>query len=430
METKNIESAKAFLNIGVLDIRKASEESVARIRRILNVGRLIYAPETASLIPRLHIGNLGSSIEVPADAELKILSGRLVFGRDYFKNQIVPLRLVVNGQVIVNPDVPEADIEKGLGDLILAGQLICPEHLEGVIQSKLRHFNGRLLTYAPSSRIAVGTLILDENYLHSHDDGAKLVVIGNLNLPQVVSNSLFKQKVQKIQVVGWEVICHEENAQLVRACLDDKAGTAKVKIIPAGFFLVEKPLVLDADLLETLPARKLYCTQRVQIEKGVTPEELEEHLEALIAKDRVICPAGLKRVLSRKCNMLETDVLFYEGELWFVDDELTLLASRFDYMEDKATLVIDGELILAPDIHPQVLAERLAKVHNWGAIRCTPAQMSAIQARLGFSEGGLSLVAPTEEESEGSTSTGTAGDDMEVTHRGEERMLNAAYLAL
>lgn len=408
METKNTEHGKVIGNISVLDIRKATEESTASIRRIGNVGTLIYSPETIGFIPRLNMGNLGTSIEAPADA--KIVSGQIVFGPDYFKHQVEPLSMLVSGQLIVHPDVPAEDIEKGLRELVVTGRLICPEHLEGAIQAKLRNFIGQIQTYTQSSRTTIGTLILDENYLRSLEDGAEIAVIGNLNLPKVLPNDLLAQKIRRIQVTG-RLVCREENAQTLFACLDDKMSTPRTTIIPEGFELVEKPLVIDTDLLEALPARKLYCTNMVQIARNVTSEALDSRLEALVVKDIVVCPASLKEVISRKCNMLETEVVFYEGELWLVDDKLTLLKSHFDYLKDKPTLVVNGKLTIAPDIDPQMLVERLAKIHNFGKILCTPDKMGAIQSLLGINDGKLQ----TEEERE---------------EQGEEGIGNVGHLAL
>ena len=47
------------------------------------------------------------------------------------------------------------------------------------------------------------------------------------------------------------------------------------------------------------------------------------------------------------------------------------------------------ELTIEDDIEPKILAERLHKVHNLGAILCTPAQMGALEARMGLNEGEL-----------------------------------------
>ena len=114
----------------------------------------------------------------------------------------------------------------------------------------------------------------------------------------------------------------------------------------------------------------------------------------------VIGPAALKSVIYRKCNVLETQVAFYEGELWLIEDEHTLRSSRFEYLEGKATLVVLGELTMAPDVDPKVLGERLATVHNLGKITCTPEQMGVIEARLGLSDGQLVDSTPTEAASE------------------------------
>jgi hypothetical protein len=125
----------------------------------------------------------------------------------------------------------------------------------------------------------------------------------------------------------------------------------------------------------------------VQIGEDVTAEGLDNALEKLIVKDILICPAGLRGVVGRKCNLLETQAIFYMGELWLVESEMTLLASRFNYLAGKATLVVQGELTIAPEVEPKLLADRLEKVHNFGEISCTQEQMGALQARLGINEG-------------------------------------------
>ncbi|MBI1930618.1 hypothetical protein HYR99_41020 [Candidatus Poribacteria bacterium] len=417
METKEMEKGKVIGNVAVLDIRKATEESIASIRRVGNAATVLYSPETARFIPRLNMGNIANTIEVPGDAKLQMFTGQTILSQDAFKHQTTPAIWMVTGQVIVNPDIPAEDIVKSPCELIVTGQLICPEPLEGAIRSKLLHFTGQIQTYTPSSRLTMGNLLLDEHYLRSLDDGSELVVLGTLNLPQVLPNDLFTQKIQRIEVTS-RITCREENAEILFARLDHKKGSPKVTTIPAGFQLVEKSLILDADLLEALPSRKLYCTDRVQIDKNVDSAALDKAIEALVVKEMVICPTALKGVIARKCNFLETQVVFYEGELWLVEGEETLLASRFDYLEGVATLMITGELTIAPDVDPKVLFERLAKVHNLGEIRCTPDQMSAIRARLGLKDGELidSTQTPTEDDEEEDTGEGGIG--------------NAAYLAL
>ena len=75
MEMQNVEQGKVIGNVGSLDLRKATEASIAEISRIGNVGAVLYSPETAHLVARLNMGNVGASVEVPEDA--KMLAGLL-----------------------------------------------------------------------------------------------------------------------------------------------------------------------------------------------------------------------------------------------------------------------------------------------------------------------------------------------------------------
>jgi len=109
MEMQNMEQGKVIGNVGILDLRNATETSVAEISRIGNVGAVLYSRETAGLVTGLNIGNVGTSVEVSPDAS--IVTGLVVFTRDVFKGQEAPLDLVVAGPVVVNPDVPAEDIE-------------------------------------------------------------------------------------------------------------------------------------------------------------------------------------------------------------------------------------------------------------------------------------------------------------------------------
>lgn len=404
MTAQETKTGKVIGNVGVLDLRTATEEAVAEIKQIDNVGEVLCTPETAGLVLHLNIGNMGTILEIPADA--KMISGQTVINRDFFKSQTEASTIVISGQAIIKPEVTADDIKGGLGDLIITGQILCPEHLAGVIQSKARDLQGQVLVYNPQAKLVMGNLTLDEHYLRALPDASELMVTGRLNASQVLPNDLLEQKIQKIQV-GNRVVCREENAQVLMARLDDKAGSPKMTIIPAGFELVEQPLVLDAGLLGALPGRKLYCTRPVQIGEDVTAEVLDQALDALAAESLLVCPAALQPTIAQKCNLLQTQAIFYQGELWLVEGESTLLATRFDYLADKATLIVRGELTVAPEVEPRVLAERLDKVHLFGEIFCTPQQMAALQSRLGINQG--ELLDATAAEATGENEIGNVG---------------------
>lgn len=420
---------KRFLNVDVLDLRRATEASIGQIEAVSNVGTLLYSSETARLVTHFSMLNVDNTMEVPADA--KIITGEVVFNRDYFKGQEAPLDAVITGRLVVNPDVPAEDIERGLGTLHVAGQIICPEPLLGILQSKAKTILGQTISYPSAGRLIKDRVTLDENYLHALADASELVIIGDLHLPQVLSNDLLAQKVQTLHITG-QLRYHEENARTLLALMPDKPKRiTTIPAIPAGFELVDRPLVMDNAFLETLPAKRLYCPHQVQVATDVTPSLLDERLEALSSTGMVLCPLGLKDVLARKCNPLETQITIYEGELWFVDSVLDLAASRFDYLEGKATVIVNGVLTVDPETDAQVLADRLAKVHNYGVIHCAPEQLGAIQARMGINTGVLESVSePTVSEPTDSEPTDDQSDETPAQSRQIIRIANVGYLAL
>jgi hypothetical protein len=405
MEAKP-QTGKTLGNVGVLDLRTATEASVAGIRRIGNVGMVLCSPETAHLVARITMGNLGGTIEAPVDARL--LSGQVTINRDFFRDQPESLHLIVTGQLIIEPEVQAADLEKGLGSLHLSGQIFCPEHLSGALQAKIRTLQGQLQTYDGALRLVLGDLLLDEHSLAALGEGSQFAVVGKVQVPKVVDNDLLARKIGKLHLIG-SLLCHEENAALLFARLDEKTGMARKTVIPAGFELVESPLMIDADNLGTLPGKRLYCTKRIQIGREVEAQALDQALEQLIVRNMVLYPRPLAEVMNRKAELTSENGLAYEGELWLVEGEEELVASRFEYLEGKATLVVLGELKIDPEIEARVLAERLAKVHNKGEIVCTRAQMGAIQARLGLNKGELRDSAQQQEEEAPEEGIGNVG---------------------
>jgi hypothetical protein len=137
----------------------------------------------------------------------------------------------------------------------------------------------------------------------------------------------------------------------------------------------------------------------VRIAEDVSAEALDEGLEALVATQTLICPAALQGVLAQKTDLLNTEVLFYEGTLWLVDERSRLTEARLGYIEGKATLIVTGRLDVDPGLSPKALVDHLIVVHNLGLISGTADQIAALEFLLGTSEGDMRVVS-TEEEQE------------------------------
>lgn len=371
---------KIIRNIAMLDLRTATAETLAGIQRIDNAATVLYSAEQAALVTQLNIGNVVAMIKVPEGVQL--INGDERLSRDSLQGLEQPLDLLITGQLTIDTDVSAEELRNGLERLEVYGMLLYPESLAGVIKSKLREVHGQAMAYPNDAQFVNGKLTLTESYLHGLADDSVLFIFGRLEATTLLPNDLLAQKIQQISMMG-RVTCREENAETLLA---RTKNATRITTIPAGYVYLPKPLVIDANLIAVLPGRKLYGST-LRIEADVTVEALDNAIDALVVTDLIIAPAALRSVLAQKCSLLETEHVLYEGELWLIENETTFHASRFDYVEDKATLVIRGELVLADDIEPQLLSQHIAKVYNWGEIHCTPAQMSALQSCMGLNKG-------------------------------------------
>ncbi len=403
-------TGKFIHNVNILDLRNATAESVAEISGIGNANIVLYTAQTAGLLAGLKFGNLNSTVEIPTGDNVKFTVSPTTIQADFFNSMEEAVFYIVVGPLTIDPDVTAAQIEKGFNGMILVGPTTCPEHLSGIIQMKTRLKLGPTRTYPVLHTIRKDSLEIDLDVLNALEDQTEMTVVGSLSMPDVLPNDLLERKIKRIFVLD-EIVCRGENAGFMKTHLVN--GSGSLEIVPQGFERVVKPLVLDALVLQSLKTKKLYCKERVQIDPEVTAAQLDEGLEAIQSQEMILCPKALQSVLAQKCDLLKNQVVFYEGTLWLVDNSRVLHASYLDAQQGKMTLVVTGELSIEADLDEKVLAERLAKVHNLGLIRCTPKQMGVIQARLGLQDGTLQ---------DSTQAVHDEGDDNQIG--------NANYLAL
>ena len=115
-------------------------------------------------------------------------------------------------------------------------------------------------------------------------------------------------------------------------------------------------------------------------------EATEEALSGIGARRHRQAPPAPER-----CNLLQARAVFYEGELWHIEEESEgkdELPSRFEWLDGKATLLCAETCGSQPTSIPGSSPTACTR-SNLGRIVCTPEQMGALQARLGLDEGQL-----------------------------------------
>ena len=391
MELQSQKPRSVYINCGNLDMRDTTEETAATIRHI-NAGNVLVTPRTRAFLASFSV-NMGNLMEVPDGAHL--VTGQEILGHEAFTASGDPHPLANMGTLILKPDVSQEDIDRTWSVIVNLGRLIYPDQAGG-LANKITDNKGSLCVYPSSAHLIVGDLTLDEGYLNALAAHTELVITGNLNVHQGVSDTLIDQKIASLQVMG-KVTAHEEQWPALAKRFDTQGGTPEAVIIPKGYEVAEQALTISTQTLKGWSNRNIYCVERVLIRTDVTPDLLDRAIGGLISKESIVCPGGLSTVLSKKCNTLTTTVHYYEGTLWLVENELTLRASRFDFLEEKATLFVTGVVTIDPDLEPQRLFDGLAGVYNWGVLSCRPNQMGALEARMLLNEGVLNDSTPTPE---------------------------------
>jgi hypothetical protein len=242
---------KMIGNVNVLDLRKATEASLAGIGKIGNVNVMICSPATSGLVTRLSVGNVNATVTAPDDVMVKT---------NYFSNLKEKILPVCIGQTIFEQDVTAEDIQNGLYGFVAIGQVICPERLLGAVQAKADKLIGQTRTYPALDKVLFTSLVIDESTLEAMSEGTELAVIGSVTLPDVLPNDLLERKLAKLFVFG-DTQCHAENARAIKTRL--MAGSGSVKTIPEGYEWVADALHLDSGLLEMWVGKKVYgCDPR------------------------------------------------------------------------------------------------------------------------------------------------------------------------
>ena len=384
MNLENSPPRSVSINCGTLDMRETTEQTASRIKHV-NTGNVLVTPETRPLMTIFSI-NMGSVIEVPVEVRLKTVHSREVMGREAFSDEEAPLFILNSGSIILEPDVTAEGIENSWFGIMNSGSILYPEHVAGAIMNRLTENPGSHASYRSSGHLIVGDVLLDEVYLASMADDTDMVITGDLQIVQAVPDKLISEKIKTLHVRG-KVFCCDKNLSELGARFDPRASTPKTWGIPEGFEIVENELSVNSSNIRTWEDRSIFATENVTIYEDVDQDTLDSALGGLICTGTVLCPDNLGEVLSRKCDTLKNNVVFYEGALWVVKTTIILQRSRFDFLEGTASLYNTGVVSIAEDVDSQVLYDHLAGVYNWGVIGCSQDQKGAIEARMVVNEG-------------------------------------------
>ena len=292
-------------NVNILDMRKTAKETLDKIGFIKNANVILVSPETAGYLTGIPAKNINTVAEIPADVEIQTCMSHVTINASYLSSAPSPRFLLVMGRVIVEPDATPELIDAKLEGMVIMGKMICPEAVTGLLQSKAKLLMGSTMTYPEDAVLIANSLVLDDAFLNTLEDGSQLVVTGSLRVVDDVTSELIEQKIRTLHAHG-SILCRQEHALAIKAKL---VGSRNVTVIPAGHRLVEGSLTLDELTLQTLENEQLFCMGDVIINSDVDSQALDRALSKLGTLGVILCPITLKDVLKTKCDMLDNRVV-------------------------------------------------------------------------------------------------------------------------
>jgi len=368
-------------NIGVLDIRSATERSVEEIGRIGNVGTVISSPETSHLISKISIGNMGSSVVLTKDYEM--FTGKLEITSEYLGKLSKPLFLYITGKLFINENVRAEDIEKGIGGLIITGKILCPEKLAPAVQSKIVNQTGKFLSYPGDSSFINGTCVLNDAFLHSLKPASKLFVTGNFKATGNIDKALIEEKIGNVEVSG-KMIVDEQYLEIINR---KTKGASKCVIIPQGYLHIEDDLVIDSVSIKKFSNARLYTETMITFKDDVRPEMLQARIDSIKTTATIVCREELREPLVNICEGFSPAVLYYSGRHITVEDEYELDSSELEFAQGRVTIMVMGELIVGADVAPELMIEKIEFIDNFGEITANSRQIGAIKNKLRTNKG-------------------------------------------
>ena len=374
-----MEHGKVISSVNLLDLRKATEESIRAYDSIGSVNLAIVSSETRHLLHQLNIGSINGTAEVAADVEFEVILGPLHIGSDYFSESTHPVGLAVMGPVTIDPDVRPEDLRRGLAALVVMGQIRAPAPTAGVLQELTKMVMGPVKTYPLFETIRKGNLKIDQPFLDSIQPGAEITVVGSVSTEDGIPPGAIRKKISKLFVTG-SVRCFEDQTADLGFVL--ARGSDSLVVVPKGHKIVRKSVRLDRALLESITDRKLYFLKTVEIAPEVDAALYARKIDGIGCRGLLIAPTALQAQVGKTCDLLNTRAFFYDGTLLRVSGESTLSPSRFDFVEGNLALMVTGVLQVDPSIQPALLAQRLDKIYLSGVIQCSPEQQVALESRM------------------------------------------------
>lgn len=393
-------SKRIYENIGVVDMRSTTPESLEEVTALRNVATVIFSQRTAGLLSQLTIENAGPIVEVPEDA--LVVGADTSFDAAFFKASAPGRRFLVTGQLELADDVHAVLLETSAAEFYLAAgsQVRCAPAVASVFKAHARLLDGAVVARAAKEGAGSGEGQRDsgsekgepEVYKINGKDRINAAMLSSWTVPRtiVVNGSASVDENLPADLVDAKIVSVKVNGVLRvpegQSALLAKIGKVNGKVfqVPSEFAMFEGDLLLDAATIASFRARGqrgIACSGNVRVAEGLEAEALAQTFDSIHVGGLFVCPARLKAEAAALLAPGVEKAFFHAHPLWFLEGNASLGPARFELTEGTVSLVVADTLEIEEVVAHTKLYARVAEFFNLGEVTCSFAQKDALLLR-------------------------------------------------
>ena len=349
-------------NIGMLDVREIKEEVAKEITAIENIGLILESDESQSLLKHVKKQNIGSSIKIPLDKNIKLISnnGSMKIDKDYLEGIDGTLAILINGDLRFTDDVTNQLINEKIHIILINGKLICPKNISGTILSKAT-INGITISHKSGYIFFPGVTELSNRFLKGFREKAKLS-FEKLILGDDLDTELLNAKIDCIEVVE-KLIALEKDEDRIYPYIDEYYAVEK-EIIPSeakGIKYMKDGIGLGDKDIESYDGIALYVDGDVEI--SVNEEiDIKSHIRYILCN---------KLMLKENLYPKMKDIIGTDVKVEIINGKLLMNKGKMYISENFKEIVTIrnmGKLVFQEDVDVENIERYVHGIDNFGVI--------------------------------------------------------------
>ncbi|MED4126607.1 hypothetical protein [Shouchella miscanthi] len=371
---------KTIGNVGTLNLTEATEESILAIQHINNVGLLLYSTETASLVPKLSIGNLGYSLRIPKDAQ--VINGLFTVDNELLTYAKPDQTIIVNGLLTFSNDLRLETILETELTFIVNGIIYVPTAFKGSVNRLIKKHSGVSLDYTGSEpKLLSGDTLLTNALVDSFSPKTNLALNGVLTLAADLDLEQLSDKIESIQINGViELYEHQVASVMSKVTIN---GTTK--IIPTHYKQLKSVFQLSSQSIKRFKQECVFTTKPLVFDQSVTREAFQKAFKSIHSHSFILCSEDIEDLVYEVLNRFETDVYTYKDDFRFITNDTwkqetlqqlkyptTIVVYRYLRFEDTLSfeaikdhsIVLLGELSVPNEQSKHVIQQRMTENKN------------------------------------------------------------------